>query len=137
MQRAHPVVNGATGTLGISAHNCDQFIAAIQMVLDAMRRFDGQVKTKFCRRFSLKRGTERLPGVALSVEAQGMHFGARHLQNADAMLVTTLQELKIHRWRTCGTVIAYVLIQDALDDGDEPTASRIDRPASNQLLEYS
>ena len=129
------MVNCATGALGISTHNRNQFIAAIQIVLDVMRRFDGQIETAFCRGLFFKRGAERLPGIPLAVETEGMDFRARHLQNADVVLVTTLQEREVHCRRTRCTVIADVLVQDAFDDGDEPAASRIDRRASSQLLE--
>ena len=137
MQSIGSMMNCATGAFRIPAHDRDQFIAAIQVVLDAMRCFDGQIEAEFCRGLIFKRGAQRLPGIPLAVETEGMDFRARHLQNADVVLVTTLQEREIHRWRTRCAVIAYVLVQDALDDGDKPAASRIARPASGQLLEYS
>ena len=137
MQSIGSMMNCATGAFRIPAHDRDQFIAAIQVVLDAMRCFDGQICTKAGRGLILKRGTQRLSGIPLAVETEGMDFRARHLQDADVVLVTTLQELKIHCRRTRCTFIAYVLVQHAFDDGDEPAASRIDWPVSNQLLEYS
>lgn len=131
------MVDCATGAFRIPAHDRDQFIAAIQVVLDAIRCFDGQICTKSGRGLILKRGAQRLPGIPLAVETEGMDLRARHLQNADVVLVTTLQEREVHCRRTRCTVIADVLVQDAFDDGDEPAASRIDWPVSNQLLEYS
>ena len=131
------MMNCATRAPGISADNRNQFIAAIQIVLDAMRCFDGQISAEFRRGLLFKRGAQRLPDIPFAVKTEGVHFGARHLHNADVVLLTTLQEREIHRWRTRCAVIAYVLVQDALDDGDEPAAARIARPASGQLLEYS
>ena len=135
MQSIGSMMNCATGAFRIPAHDRDQFIAAIQVVLDAMRCFDGQIEAEFCRGLIFKRGAQRLPGIPLAIEAEGVDLRARHLQNADVVLVTTLQEREVHCRRTRCTVIADVLVQDAFDDGDEPAASRIDRPASSQLLE--
>ncbi len=135
MQSIGSMMNCATGAFRIPAHDRDQFIAAIQVVLDAMRCFDGQIEAEFCRGLIFKRGAQRLPGIPLAIEAEGVDLRARHLQNADVVLVTTLQEREVHCRRTRCTVIADVLVQDAFDDGDEPAASRIDRRASSQLLE--
>ena len=73
------MMNCATRAPGISSDNRNQFIAAIQIVLDAMRCFDGQIEAEFCRGLIFKRGAQRLPGIPLAVETEGMDFRARHL----------------------------------------------------------
>lgn len=130
-------MNGTAGALRVSAQDRNQFVAAIEIVFDAIGRLGRQFDAALRTGILFKRCAECLPGVARPVVAEGMDFRARHLEYADFVLMATLQKREIHCRGTRRTVIAYVLIQDALDHRDESAASRIDWPASDQLLEYS
>lgn len=67
----------------------------------------------------------RLPGRSCPLETKSGNLRARHLEHPDMVFMTQLQQADIHRRKAGGAAVAGILIEDAVDDGHQATASDV------------
>ena len=124
-QTVASMMDGAARAFRVAAEDGDEFVALRQISFDAF----GGVMRKCCalldNRFVAQCVADALARCPLAREAERVDLRAGHLQNADTVLVAALKHVKIHRRAAGRTVVARVLVEDALDDGNEASPARI------------
>lgn len=132
-QSVRAVVNGATGTAWVAAHDGHERASARYVALDAVGRLYGQCLASASSVFAFECLAQALSSGSSSFEAECDDFRAGDLQDADVVLMAPLQQLEIHCRRTRRAGVPRILVEHTFDDGHETVASCVSgRPAHSE-----
>ena len=118
-------VHGAAGTLRVAAEHGGQSVTLVKIDLDAGC---GVLRQRPAARDAgavVERIANALARCALAGKTEDMDFRAGHLKQSDLVVVTDLHETTVQRRGAGGAVVARILVEQALDDGDDAPAARI------------
>lgn len=127
VQTAVAVMNRTAGALRISAKNGQQHVTFGAIGFDAIHDFHRDFCATSPSGVGIKGITNRISRSLRTFETERGNLWAGHLKDTHLVFMTKLQQFEIHRWELSRPCIARVLIEDAIDDGDEASASDVIR----------
>ena len=123
VQAVASLVDGAAGAFGIATEDGDEPVTPLQVCLDTLGDLARKRGAALDAGWVIERVADALARLALPGITERVDFRTGHLHDSDAMRVAALEQEEIHSRETGRAIVARVLVEEALDDGDEtPTA---------------